>query len=82
VKLPGSKSLSNRILLLAALAEGTTVVKNLLDSDDIRYMAGALKALGIKLEENWEEGVMVVHGCGGRFPVEVRQGKMLIHQAW
>jgi hypothetical protein len=34
-------------------------------------MAGALKALGIKLEENWEEGVMVVHGCGGRFPVEV-----------
>eukprot|EP00775_Hariotina_reticulata_P005040 gene5040-5282_t len=51
VKLPGSKSLSNRILLLAALAEGTTVVKNLLDSDDIRYMVGALKALGIKLEE-------------------------------
>uniref|UniRef100_A0A383V5Z1 3-phosphoshikimate 1-carboxyvinyltransferase n=1 Tax=Tetradesmus obliquus TaxID=3088 RepID=A0A383V5Z1_TETOB len=70
VKLPGSKSLSNRILLLAALAEGTTVVRNLLDSDDIRYMAGALKALGIKLEENWEEGVMVVHGCGGRFPAD------------
>jgi hypothetical protein len=36
VKLPGSKSLSNRILLLAALAEGTTLVRNLLDSDDIR----------------------------------------------
>lgn len=34
-------------------------------------MAGALKALGIKLEESWEEGVMVVHGCAGRFPVEV-----------
>lgn len=34
-------------------------------------MAGALKALGIKLEENWEEGVMVVHGCGGRFPADV-----------
>lgn len=70
VKLPGSKSLSNRILLLAALAEGTTVVRNLLDSDDIRYMVGALKALGIKLEERWEEGIMVVEGCGGRFPVE------------
>jgi 3-phosphoshikimate 1-carboxyvinyltransferase len=42
------------------------------DSDDIRYMAGALKALGIKLEENWEEGIMTVHGCGGRFPAEVR----------
>jgi hypothetical protein len=35
-------------------------------------MAGALKALGVKLEENWEAGEMVVHGCGGRFPVEVR----------
>lgn len=70
VKLPGSKSLSNRILLLAALAEGTTTVKNLLDSDDIRYMVGALKALGVKLEERWEEGVMVVEGCGGRFPSE------------
>ncbi|EFJ51939.1 hypothetical protein VOLCADRAFT_79287 [Volvox carteri f. nagariensis] len=67
VKLPGSKSLSNRILLLAALAEGTTSVKNLLDSDDIRYMVGALKALNVQLEENWETGEMVVHGCGGRF---------------
>jgi hypothetical protein len=42
------------------------------DSDDIRYMAGALKALGVKLEENWEQGLMTVHGCGGRFPAEVR----------
>ena len=45
VRLPGSKSLSNRILLLAALAEGTTKVENLLDSDDIRYMVDALKVL-------------------------------------
>ena len=42
VTLPGSKSLSNRVLLLAAVSEGTTVVDNLLDSDDIRYMVGAL----------------------------------------
>lgn len=70
VKLPGSKSLSNRILLLAALAEGTTIVRNLLDSDDIRYMVGALKTLGIELEEKWDEGIMVVKGCGGRFKVE------------
>ncbi|KAJ9526087.1 hypothetical protein QJQ45_009540 [Haematococcus lacustris] len=184
VKLPGSKSLSNRILLLAALAEGTTLVKNLLslsshlpgcgaalalaalplpvplagwlvlaacsasvrllrlagrgvlgpgseaagrvaawllpgmgsslispaskkrgavfflatwlfpeihelmkvvtvaeqllrlewvslseqDSDDIRYMVGALKALGVQLEERWDRGEMLVQGCGGRFP--------------
>ena len=45
--LPGSKSLSNRVLLLAALSEGTTIVENLLDSDDIRYMISALKQLKV-----------------------------------
>lgn len=40
------------------------------DSEDIRYMAGALEALGIKLEGDWATGHMTVHGCGGRFPVE------------
>lgn len=35
-------------------------------------MVGALKALGVKLEEKWDEGIMIVEGCGGRFPVEVR----------
>ncbi len=40
------------------------------DSEDIRYMVGALKALGIELEERWEQCEMVVHGCGGRFPAE------------
>jgi 3-phosphoshikimate 1-carboxyvinyltransferase len=68
VKLPGSKSLSNRILLLAALAEGTTVVENILDSEDIRYMVGALKDLGIKLHEDWANDRITVEGCGGRFP--------------
>lgn len=47
VQIPGSKSLSNRILLLAALAEGTTHITNLLDSDDVRHMLTALKALGV-----------------------------------
>lgn len=50
---------------------------HLQDSDDIRYMVGALKTLGIQLEERWEEGVMVVHGCGGRFPVEVGEPAVL-----
>jgi 3-phosphoshikimate 1-carboxyvinyltransferase len=68
VKLPGSKSLSNRILLLAALAEGTTVVENILDSEDIRYMVGALKDLGVHLEEDWANDRIVVGGCAGRFP--------------
>lgn len=70
VKLPGSKSLSNRVLLLAALAEGTTVVENILDSEDIRYMVSALKTLQVPLEENWEENKITVQGCGGKFPLE------------
>jgi len=48
VNLPGSKSLSNRALLLAALAEGTTTITNLLQSDDTRHMLNALKQLGIQ----------------------------------
>ena len=48
VNLPGSKSVSNRALLLAALARGTTVLTNLLDSDDVRHMLNALSALGVQ----------------------------------
>ncbi|KAK6119379.1 hypothetical protein DH2020_046886 [Rehmannia glutinosa] len=69
VKLPGSKSLSNRILLLAALSEGTTVVDNLLSSDDIHYMLGALRTLGLHVEEDKAKQRAVVGGCGGLFPV-------------
>ena len=107
IKLPGSKSLSNRVLLLAALAEGTTVVRNLLvrhparaqlarlltrfkalrpptspaahahvhvlaaqDSEDIRYMVGALKALGVQVDDRWQQQEATVVGCGGRFPTQ------------
>eukprot|EP00218_Dolichomastix_sp_CCMP3274_P016403 CAMPEP_0170142870 /NCGR_PEP_ID=MMETSP0033_2-20121228/8914_1 /TAXON_ID=195969 /ORGANISM="Dolichomastix tenuilepis, Strain CCMP3274" /LENGTH=472 /DNA_ID=CAMNT_0010379263 /DNA_START=8 /DNA_END=1426 /DNA_ORIENTATION=+ len=70
VRLPGSKSMSNRILLLATLAEGTSVVENILDSDDIRYMIGALKELGVELEEDWDNNRITVKGCGGVFPEE------------
>uniref|UniRef100_A0A7S1UKH8 3-phosphoshikimate 1-carboxyvinyltransferase n=1 Tax=Phaeomonas parva TaxID=124430 RepID=A0A7S1UKH8_9STRA len=69
VTLPGSKSLSNRVLLLAALSEGTTVVENLLDSDDIRYMLGALKDLGVEYEEDTEARRVTVKGLGGGFKV-------------
>ena len=47
VRLPGSKSISNRVLLLAALAEGDTLVEDLLDSDDTRVMRNAIVALGV-----------------------------------
>lgn len=72
LKLPGSKSLSNRILLLAALSEGTTVVDNLLDSEDVRYMVAALKTLGLDVEEDRANNQVTIVGCSGRFPV----GKM------
>ncbi|KAK4578587.1 hypothetical protein RGQ29_028615 [Quercus rubra] len=69
ITLPGSKSLSNRILLLAALSEGTTVVDNLLDSEDIHYMLGALKTLGLHVEDDKVIKRAIVEGCGGLFPV-------------
>ncbi|MAA91540.1 MAG: 3-phosphoshikimate 1-carboxyvinyltransferase, partial [Deltaproteobacteria bacterium] len=68
VDLPGSKSLSNRVLLLSMLAEGTTRIQNLLDSDDVRYMIGALEKLGITLQETREKNEISVEGCSGRIP--------------
>ena len=68
VDLPGSKSLSNRVLLLSMLAEGTTQIQNLLDSDDVRYMIGALEKLGITLQETREKNEISVEGCSGRIP--------------
>lgn len=67
INLPGSKSLSNRALLLAALAKGTTKVTNLLDSDDIRHMLNALKALGINYSLSEDKTVCTVEGVGGAF---------------
>jgi len=66
VRLPGSKSISNRALLLAALAEGTTVLSRLLDADDTRVMIEALRALGVAIEVDGDTAR--VNGCGGRFP--------------
>ena len=68
VDLPGSKSLSNRVLLLSMLAEGTTQIQNLLDSDDVRYMIGALEKLGITLQETREKNEISVEGCSGGIP--------------
>lgn len=74
VTLPGSKSISNRTLLLAALCGvqnnnvGTTV-HNLLKSDDTDVMLAALATLGIKIDES-DQHTHIVHGCGGEFPVK------------
>lgn len=66
INLPGSKSVSNRALLLAALAKGTTRLTNLLDSDDIRYMLNALAALGISYRLSDNRTICEVDGIGGR----------------
>jgi 3-phosphoshikimate 1-carboxyvinyltransferase len=65
VRLPGSKSISNRVLLLAALAEGETTITNLLDSDDTRVMLDALEKLGVRLKR--EGDTCVVTGTRGAF---------------
>lgn len=69
IRLPGSKSISNRTLLLAALAQGTTDIHDLLASDDTERMLDALKALGVNLKQtgthDWQ-----VEGTGGTFPVK------------
>src|SRR5213595_2423658 len=63
VSLPGSKSISNRVLLLAALASGTTTVHDLLDSDDTRVMLEALAALGCGIER--AGNTLRIEGLGG-----------------
>jgi 3-phosphoshikimate 1-carboxyvinyltransferase len=72
VRLPGSKSISNRVLLLAGLAAGTTTVLDLLDSDDTRVMLQALRALGCTLREQAQpdgRSALEVTGLGGRLAV-------------
>ena len=70
VRLPGSKSISNRILLLAALAEGDTRVIDLLASDDTAVMLAALRSLGVEWTEHreGESTVHVVKGVKGSWP--------------
>ncbi|WP_312311537.1 3-phosphoshikimate 1-carboxyvinyltransferase [Atlantibacter sp.] len=67
INLPGSKSVSNRALLLAALAKGKTVLTNLLDSDDVRHMLNALNTLGVDVVLSDDRRRCEVTGLGGPF---------------
>ena len=71
VRPPGSKSLTNRALLLAALAEGESVLRQSLIADDTRQMLGALQALGFDVVNDVEAEEIRVVGCGGRVPTRV-----------
>jgi 3-phosphoshikimate 1-carboxyvinyltransferase len=70
VRLPGSKSISNRTLLLAALARGDTELSNVLDADDVACMLDALRVLGVRVERGGAPGDCVVRGVAGAFPVK------------
>jgi len=68
VNLPGSKSLSNRVLLLSAVADGETKIENLLDSEDTRVMVAALQQLGVEITGDLATGKLTVRGCAGSLP--------------
>lgn len=78
VRLPGSKSISNRFLLLAALAEGETAIRDLLLSDDVERMLEALKALGIDWQRG-EDNDFIVRGAAGVF--QVKQAELFLGNA-
>ncbi|QQX78312.1 3-phosphoshikimate 1-carboxyvinyltransferase [Shewanella sp. KX20019] len=73
INIPGSKSISNRALLLATLAEGTTTLTNLLDSDDIRYMLASLKQLGVKYRLSNNNTVCELDGIAGTLNSDAAQ---------
>ena len=75
--LPSSKSLSNRALLISALADGRTEVRNALECDDTRYMVHALRNLGVNIHRN-PDGFMVT-GVGG--PLNIRTADLYLGNA-
>lgn len=70
VRVPGSKSLTNRALLIAALATGKTHLTNALFSDDSKYFANALQTLGFDIQLDEANRSMTVTGLGGQIPVQ------------
>ncbi len=71
VTLPGSKSLTNRALVCAALAEGDSTVRGALRAEDTEAMVDGLVALGVVVDPDWTREVVRVQGCAGRPPSEV-----------
>ncbi len=69
VEVPGSKSMTNRALLMAALADGTTTLKGVLFSEDSRNFLGSLKSLGFQTKIDENAKIVTVQGCNGTIPV-------------
>ena len=72
VVLPGSKSISNRTLLLAGLAAGETLIRDVLDSDDTQRMTDALRVLGVRVSDGGPRALRVF-GAGGAFAVKIAE---------
>ncbi len=68
IQIPGSKSITNRALLMAALADGTSTLDNALFSEDSHWCADCLRRLGIVIEADEQRATFSVHGQGGHFP--------------
>lgn len=68
IEVPGSKSITNRALLMAAMANGRSVLRGVLFSDDSKYFLQALRALGFQVEVDEEKAVVAVEGQGGNIP--------------
>ncbi|MCX7668594.1 MAG: 3-phosphoshikimate 1-carboxyvinyltransferase, partial [Anaerolineae bacterium] len=68
IRPPGSKSITNRALVCAALAEGASLLTGALDSEDTRVMIESLRRLGIDVEHEPAARTLTVSGCGGRIP--------------
>ncbi|NYT35301.1 bifunctional 3-phosphoshikimate 1-carboxyvinyltransferase/cytidylate kinase [Allopusillimonas soli] len=77
IRLPGSKSISNRALLLAAMCSGATTLEGLLDSDDTRVMIAALRQLGVQVDEAGEGRVRVQ----GQYPFPIKEGTLFLGNA-
>ncbi|WP_343192417.1 3-phosphoshikimate 1-carboxyvinyltransferase [Buchnera aphidicola (Taiwanaphis decaspermi)] len=73
ITLPGSKSISNRVLLIASMACGKTRIKNLLNSMDIKYMLLALKKIGIKYKINYKKKSCEIEGIGGPLQINSKE---------
>ena len=70
ITVPGSKSITNRALLLAALAKGVTHLTGVLDSDDTRACLQALASLGVQYSGSLASGALTIEGVQGVFPVK------------
>ena len=70
IRPPGSKSITNRALVCAAMAEGESILSGALDSEDTQVMIAALRRLGVAIEHDPTTATLRVVGCGGRIPVD------------